>query len=319
LNHRHEYSARAVCNTDIYVLAKADLESAFTAYPEDRDLVRTATEERHKQALLARRSRKVTSISDIEDEFGNASAPMTQQTLSSVAPPRWSRKMSAFAIQRDKESGAEGSAESSNALTVQSHNANPLAPGIPGVPSGGHRTLSMAFRKGSRVFSAGEFKKESRDSSRRESAYNNRGSNSHDNSRSGGQIAETKSSEGPVDVMIPMDDVEAESVASGNVDVGKIFQSSLEVASNKGRGSVTKTFPSVKSLGNADAQSDHSSMDEGRRTSLTERRILPANDEKRDSINGAKRASLVETPKVVVEEEEHDTQDKDDEKSGNEQ
>ncbi|KAI9338588.1 cyclic nucleotide-binding-like protein [Zopfochytrium polystomum] len=87
LNNRHEYSARAVCNTDIYVLLKNDLAAAFEAYPEDRKLVVTATEERYKQALASRKSRgvgaggggngmgpTVRSTSELEEEFGMAGA-----------------------------------------------------------------------------------------------------------------------------------------------------------------------------------------------------------------------------------------------------
>ncbi|KAI8846309.1 cyclic nucleotide-binding-like protein [Chytridium lagenaria] len=68
LGHRHEYSARAVCNTDIYVLHLRDVQRAFEAYPEDKDLVRNATEERYKQAMSTRKTRKVNT-DDIEDDF----------------------------------------------------------------------------------------------------------------------------------------------------------------------------------------------------------------------------------------------------------
>ncbi|ORY41228.1 hypothetical protein BCR33DRAFT_718890 [Rhizoclosmatium globosum] len=69
LDYRHEYSARCVCNTDIYVLRKEDLDFAFSCYPEDRDLVKQATEERYKQAQSAKKSRKAkTEEIDLEDE-----------------------------------------------------------------------------------------------------------------------------------------------------------------------------------------------------------------------------------------------------------
>ncbi|KAJ3156850.1 Kinesin-like protein kif27 [Irineochytrium annulatum] len=80
LKHRHEYSARAVCNTDIYVLHKTDLERAFEAYPEDRRLVETATEERYNLAMSARK-RKVTPGDVDEDEFGVGShGPVPEAT-----------------------------------------------------------------------------------------------------------------------------------------------------------------------------------------------------------------------------------------------
>ncbi|KAI8821898.1 hypothetical protein BJ741DRAFT_107851 [Chytriomyces cf. hyalinus JEL632] len=68
LAHRHEYSARAVCNTDIYVLKKEDLDLAFACYPEDRDLVKQATEERYKQAQSAKKSRKAKLDTELEDD-----------------------------------------------------------------------------------------------------------------------------------------------------------------------------------------------------------------------------------------------------------
>ncbi|KAJ3059582.1 hypothetical protein HDU98_004438 [Podochytrium sp. JEL0797] len=68
LNHRHEYSARSVCNTDIYVLKKEDLDFAFSCYPEDRDLVKKATEERYKQAQNTKKSRKAKAQDDLDFE-----------------------------------------------------------------------------------------------------------------------------------------------------------------------------------------------------------------------------------------------------------
>ncbi|KAJ3166551.1 hypothetical protein HK101_011925 [Irineochytrium annulatum] len=81
LGQRHEYSARAVCNTDIYVLLKKDIELAFEAYPQDCELVRAATEQRYTAAKSARKSRMAAMKSndvDLEDEFGHGSAPPTQ-------------------------------------------------------------------------------------------------------------------------------------------------------------------------------------------------------------------------------------------------
>ncbi|KAJ3381759.1 hypothetical protein HDU84_004867 [Entophlyctis sp. JEL0112] len=68
LDYRHEYSARAVCNTDIYVLKKEDLDFAFSCYPEDRELVRHATEERYEQAQSAKKSRKAKMDTEFEDD-----------------------------------------------------------------------------------------------------------------------------------------------------------------------------------------------------------------------------------------------------------
>ncbi|KAJ3229768.1 Kinesin-like protein kif27 [Chytriomyces hyalinus] len=68
LAYRHEYSARAVCNTDIYVLKKEDLDLAFSCYPEDKDLVRQATEDRYKQAQSAKKSRKAKMDTELEED-----------------------------------------------------------------------------------------------------------------------------------------------------------------------------------------------------------------------------------------------------------
>ncbi|KAI9349265.1 hypothetical protein DFJ73DRAFT_760638 [Zopfochytrium polystomum] len=68
LGNRHEYSAKAVCNTDIYVLHKEELDAAFAAYPEDQAMVYAATEERYKQAQKAKKSRQTARVTEIEDE-----------------------------------------------------------------------------------------------------------------------------------------------------------------------------------------------------------------------------------------------------------
>ncbi|KAJ3217203.1 Kinesin-like protein kif27 [Dinochytrium kinnereticum] len=70
LGFRHEYSARAVCNTDIYVLFKDDLQTAFEAYPQDKELVINATRERYAQAVSARKSRNISSAPNLEKAFG---------------------------------------------------------------------------------------------------------------------------------------------------------------------------------------------------------------------------------------------------------
>ncbi|KAJ3330919.1 Kinesin-like protein kif27 [Blyttiomyces sp. JEL0837] len=85
LDHRHEYSARAVCNTDIYVLRKDELDMAFAAYPEDKLLVQTATDDRYKQALAARKTRQVVQMNDLEDEFGTTAQPTKTEDAGHVA------------------------------------------------------------------------------------------------------------------------------------------------------------------------------------------------------------------------------------------
>jgi CRP-like cAMP-binding protein len=110
LEHRHEYSARAVCNTDIYVLLKSDIELAFEAYPDDRTLVYAATEDKYRQAQQAKKSRqaKENAFSDLEEEFGIGSAPVTTPLY--AEPPNQNakgRKMSIISsgfLLRDKSS-----------------------------------------------------------------------------------------------------------------------------------------------------------------------------------------------------------------------
>ncbi|KAJ3029352.1 UNVERIFIED_CONTAM: hypothetical protein HDU68_012418 [Siphonaria sp. JEL0065] len=77
LDYRHEYSARAVCNTDIYVLKKDDLDFAFSCYPEDRELVKLATEDRYKQAQNAKKSRKAKMDEvDLDEDDGPPLPPI---------------------------------------------------------------------------------------------------------------------------------------------------------------------------------------------------------------------------------------------------
>ncbi|KAJ3218541.1 Kinesin-like protein kif27 [Dinochytrium kinnereticum] len=97
LGHRHEYSARAVCNTDIYVLHIRDLERAFDFYPEDRELVRSATEARYKQAMSTRKTRKV-SADDMDEDFGMGPSAQRVSQIPAVAQKnrRSSLAMAAF-------------------------------------------------------------------------------------------------------------------------------------------------------------------------------------------------------------------------------
>ncbi|KAI8825844.1 uncharacterized protein EV422DRAFT_575725 [Fimicolochytrium jonesii] len=90
LGSRHEYSARAVCNTDIYVFSKDDLEHAFQAYPEDREVVVAATKKRYQAHLQAKRSRGgagatnrgmiLDELEDLEQEFGVKGSVMKTDT-----------------------------------------------------------------------------------------------------------------------------------------------------------------------------------------------------------------------------------------------
>ncbi|KAJ3354426.1 Kinesin-like protein kif27 [Entophlyctis luteolus] len=74
LGHKHEYSARAVCNTDIYVLSREDIEAAFSAFPKDKKVVMEITSRRYQVALSSRKTQEF-SAADIESEFGSQPAP----------------------------------------------------------------------------------------------------------------------------------------------------------------------------------------------------------------------------------------------------
>ncbi|KAJ3316417.1 Kinesin-like protein kif27 [Blyttiomyces sp. JEL0837] len=114
LGHRHEYSAKAICNTDIYVLFKEDVEKAFEAYPEDKLLVCTATEERYKQALAARQSRQAAATAnlDMEEEFGTGAASPKPDVNATGSVPYGRRKMSGFLAKDAKEGGSRSSMKS---------------------------------------------------------------------------------------------------------------------------------------------------------------------------------------------------------------
>ncbi|KAJ3213378.1 Kinesin-like protein kif27 [Clydaea vesicula] len=71
LGHRHENSAKAICNTDIYVLTREDLSSAFMAYPDDKEKVQKATQDQLKRAQETRKGRALDTDDDLlEEEFG---------------------------------------------------------------------------------------------------------------------------------------------------------------------------------------------------------------------------------------------------------
>ncbi|KAJ1547745.1 Kinesin-like protein kif27 [Nowakowskiella sp. JEL0078] len=69
LDYRHEYDARAVCHTDIYVLTKEEIEAAFIAYPEDKTKVLAETELRYQQHLATKKGRKALQQIDIEEDI----------------------------------------------------------------------------------------------------------------------------------------------------------------------------------------------------------------------------------------------------------
>ncbi|KAJ3238271.1 Kinesin-like protein kif27 [Chytriomyces hyalinus] len=87
LGYKHEYSARAVCNTDIYVLSREDLDVAFNAFPDDKKLVMNATSNRYTVALNSRKSRDfgAETPTDVTSEFGQAQVPpLTSRSSSNM-------------------------------------------------------------------------------------------------------------------------------------------------------------------------------------------------------------------------------------------
>ncbi|KAJ3130265.1 Kinesin-like protein kif27 [Nowakowskiella sp. JEL0407] len=94
LNHRHEYDVRAVCNTDIYVLTKEEIENAFSAYPDDREKVLAETESRYKQHQATKKGRK--AMQQIENDEDLVLTPPIQSntTTISLIPPIGKRKSS---------------------------------------------------------------------------------------------------------------------------------------------------------------------------------------------------------------------------------
>lgn len=65
LGHRHEHSAKAICNTDIYVLTREDLHYAFAAFPDDKEKVVRATQEQMKRSLEKRKGKPKISDSNL--------------------------------------------------------------------------------------------------------------------------------------------------------------------------------------------------------------------------------------------------------------
>ncbi|KAJ3346166.1 Kinesin-like protein kif27 [Entophlyctis luteolus] len=96
LGHKHEYSARAVCNTDIYVLSREDIDAAFNAFPKDRKLVMDITSRRYQIALSSRKAQEF-SAADVESEFGSQPAPPLH-TGSIAASISGKRRTSGFLI-----------------------------------------------------------------------------------------------------------------------------------------------------------------------------------------------------------------------------
>ncbi|KAJ3382973.1 Kinesin-like protein kif27 [Entophlyctis sp. JEL0112] len=96
LGHKHEYSARAVCNTDIYVLSREDIDAAFNAFPKDRKLVMDITSRRYQIALSSRKAHEF-SAADVESEFGSQPAPPLH-TGSIAASISGKRRTSGFLI-----------------------------------------------------------------------------------------------------------------------------------------------------------------------------------------------------------------------------
>ncbi|KAJ3109050.1 Kinesin-like protein kif27 [Phlyctochytrium planicorne] len=142
LGFRHEYSARAVCNTDIYVLLKTDLQVAFEAYPQDKELVINATRDRYQQAVAARKSRK-TNSADLEEEFGQhveAQNPEQELPTQTSILGFKSRKQSIANVlfQRDKipTSASSNDVKTEGVVPKKGHKSLPISP-----------TSSSSFRK----------------------------------------------------------------------------------------------------------------------------------------------------------------------------
>ncbi|KAJ3029807.1 UNVERIFIED_CONTAM: Kinesin-like protein kif27 [Siphonaria sp. JEL0065] len=95
LGHKHEYSARAVCNTDIYVLSREDLEVAFNAFPDDKTLVMNATNYRYQIAIASRKTRDVGLNKDeIKEEFAVEPAPALVRSSSNSGLTNTKRRTS---------------------------------------------------------------------------------------------------------------------------------------------------------------------------------------------------------------------------------
>ena len=67
---RHANFAMAVSNTDIYALKRSDLERALVLFPEEKDLVMAAVEERKSQIeAIEQRKMRARRISRVDDDF----------------------------------------------------------------------------------------------------------------------------------------------------------------------------------------------------------------------------------------------------------
>ncbi|KAJ3090580.1 hypothetical protein HK102_003286 [Quaeritorhiza haematococci] len=64
-----------VCNSDIYILTKEDLQEAFESFPEDRNAVVAATTEQYSRLQVAKQSRKGLAMNELEEEFGATGDP----------------------------------------------------------------------------------------------------------------------------------------------------------------------------------------------------------------------------------------------------
>ncbi|KAL3900407.1 MAG: hypothetical protein SGCHY_001360 [Lobulomycetales sp.] len=88
LGHRHEKSAKAICNTDIYVLTRDDLNAAFLAFPDDKERVITATkEEWRKYREMARRRSLIEKSHDISDDDDHDSPSIVSDLFDSIQSP----------------------------------------------------------------------------------------------------------------------------------------------------------------------------------------------------------------------------------------
>ncbi|ORZ36627.1 hypothetical protein BCR44DRAFT_1512424 [Catenaria anguillulae PL171] len=72
LGHTCEATAVAVCNCDVYVLAKEDFDQACMSYPEDATKVTNATQEAYQKVQEKANRSKKKSNDDLADLFGDS-------------------------------------------------------------------------------------------------------------------------------------------------------------------------------------------------------------------------------------------------------
>ncbi|TPX36422.1 hypothetical protein SeMB42_g07086 [Synchytrium endobioticum] len=65
----HEYSAKAICNSDVFVLTRDEIEGIFRAYPEDAKIVRLACEREQHQTTLQSRKLKPARSEDSDRDL----------------------------------------------------------------------------------------------------------------------------------------------------------------------------------------------------------------------------------------------------------